>query len=36
MVFQNGGANRTLALVTAIALLNVLLAGVLRVATWRR
>jgi predicted MFS family arabinose efflux permease len=35
MTFQSGGAELTLALVTAIALLNVLLAAVLRVATWR-
>jgi predicted MFS family arabinose efflux permease len=36
LAFQHGGADMTLTLLTAIALLNVLLAAVLRVATWRR
>jgi predicted MFS family arabinose efflux permease len=35
LAFQKGGADLTLALVTAIALANVLLAGVLRWTTWR-
>jgi hypothetical protein len=36
LAFQRGGANVTLAFVTAIALANVLLVGVLRVMTWRK
>jgi predicted MFS family arabinose efflux permease len=36
LAFQKGGADLTLSLVTVIALVNVVLAGVLRVTTWRR
>jgi hypothetical protein len=36
LAFQKGGADLTLALVTAIALVNVLLVAALRLATWRR
>jgi predicted MFS family arabinose efflux permease len=36
LAFQRGGAGMTLALLTAIALLNVLLAAVLRLTTWRK
>jgi hypothetical protein len=36
LAFQKGGAELTLVLVTAIALVNVVLVGALRVATWRR
>jgi predicted MFS family arabinose efflux permease len=36
LAFQKGGADLTLWLVTAIALANVVLAGALRAATWRR
>jgi predicted MFS family arabinose efflux permease len=36
LAFQNGGADMTLALLTATALLNVVLAAVLRLTTWRR
>ena len=36
LAFQKGGADLTLAVVTAIALANVLVAGVLRSITWRK
>jgi hypothetical protein len=36
LAFQTGGAELTLMLVTAIALVNVVLVGALRVATWPR
>lgn len=36
LAFQKGGAELTLVLVTAIALVNVVLVGALRVATWPR
>jgi len=36
LAFQKGGADLTLSLVTAIALVNVVLVGALRVATWHR
>jgi hypothetical protein len=35
LIFQNGGADRVLALLTAMALANVVLVGALRMLTWR-